>query len=90
MEAPTFTIYFRGGPLHGRSHTDRLTGGVTARIGQQYTVATEFNRGQISTIHEYEFTHVQGPMIVAQFMKTVTITDDRTQPSWGPWRNKLP
>lgn len=86
MEEPLFTIYFRGGPMHGRSHTHALACGVAARTGQQYTIATEVNRGQISTIHEYEFKYVQGPMIVAHFIKT--LTDDRTQPSWGPWESK--
>jgi len=88
MEEPSFTIYFRGGPLHGRSRAGGLGCGAIARIGERYTIATNVDRGRISAIHEYEFTHVQGPMIVAQFVKTIEISEDTDQPSWGPWRRK--
>ena len=88
MEEPSFTIYLRGGPFHGLRYTRELGCGFVAKVGERHTVGAGTEFGRFSAIYEYEFTYVEGPIIVARFVKTVELSNDMGQPSWGPWRTK--
>lgn len=89
MEEQSFTIYFCGGPWHGQKHTGALGCNKVAKIGERFTVANTQQGQPVSMLHEYEFAHVQGPMIVAQFVKTTDMPSKTSDaPSWGPWKKK--